>query len=59
MHVDLEAADLESGIVRLEGLGACRVHEKRESGAHWVTLTDPEGNEFCVVAAQGQHEVTG
>ncbi len=50
MHVDLEADDLDAETERLVALGATLVHEKREWGAHWRTLTDPEGNEFCVVA---------
>jgi predicted enzyme related to lactoylglutathione lyase len=50
MHVDLEADDLDAETVRLVELGAAVVHEKQEWGAHWRTLTDPEGNEFCVVA---------
>lgn len=32
----------------LEGLGARRLYEKEENGGFWVTLQDPEGNEFCV-----------
>ena len=49
VHVDLEADDLEAETGRLVGLGATVLHEKREWGAHWRTLADPEGNEFCVV----------
>jgi predicted enzyme related to lactoylglutathione lyase len=50
MHVDLEADDLDAETARLVELGAAVVHEKQEWGAQWRTLTDPEGNEFCVVA---------
>jgi predicted enzyme related to lactoylglutathione lyase len=50
MHVDLQADDLEAETERLVGLGATVLHEKQEWGAHWRTLADPEGNEFCVVA---------
>ncbi|GEA82109.1 VOC family protein [Cellulomonas uda] len=32
----------------LEGLGARRLYEKEELGSFWVTMQDPEGNEFCV-----------
>ncbi len=38
------AAEVE----RLEGLGAIRGEEHAEMGVHWVTMRDPEGNEFCV-----------
>jgi predicted enzyme related to lactoylglutathione lyase len=51
LHLDFRTEDLDAETVRLVGLGAAVVHEKREWGAHWRTLTDPEGNEFCVVAA--------
>jgi predicted enzyme related to lactoylglutathione lyase len=53
MHVDLRTPDLETEVRRLESLGATRVHEKREWDTHWFTLTDPEGNEFCVVEEAG------
>jgi hypothetical protein len=36
-------------VERLEGLGAKRHEEKSEMGLTWVVMTDPEGNEFCVV----------
>jgi DNA-binding transcriptional MerR regulator len=36
---------------RLVSFGATRGAEFDEAGAHWITLTDPEGNEFDLVAA--------
>jgi hypothetical protein len=48
MHADLDCADLVAERARLERLGASFVHEKDEYGVHWMTFTDPEGNEFCV-----------
>src|SRR5262245_4013742 len=51
VHPDLGAPDLVAERARLEGLGARFVHEKNEYGVHWMTFTDPEGNEFCV----GEH----
>jgi hypothetical protein len=42
VHITVDCGDA--------GLGAAVVHEKQEWGAHWRTPTDPEGNEFCVVA---------
>ncbi len=35
-------------MVRLVSLGARRVDSARD-GQPWVTLLDPEGNEFCVL----------
>jgi predicted enzyme related to lactoylglutathione lyase len=52
MHVDLLADDLDAETERLVGLGARVLHEKREWGAHWRTLADPEGNEFCLVSGR-------
>ena len=48
MHLDLQADDREAEVERLLGLGATLVHDKDEWGVRWTTLTDPEGNEFCV-----------
>jgi predicted enzyme related to lactoylglutathione lyase len=49
MHLDLITADFDAEIDRLAGLGATKLNEI-EKGAHWVTLADPEGNEFDVIA---------
>ncbi len=32
----------------LEGLGATIVGEFDEPEGHWITMLDPEGNEFCI-----------
>jgi predicted enzyme related to lactoylglutathione lyase len=48
VHLDLNASDRATEVERLVGLGATIVHEKDEWGVQWTTLTDPEGNEFCV-----------
>lgn len=48
VHLDLSADDREAEVERLIGLGASRVHDKDEWGVRWTTLSDPEGNEFCV-----------
>lgn len=55
-HLDLTATDLDAELARLVGLGATVVHRKSEWGATWVTLRDPEGNEFCVALP---HSVPG
>jgi predicted enzyme related to lactoylglutathione lyase len=46
VHLDLSGPDWDGELERLTGLGATRVGEFREYGTHWVTLRDPEGNEF-------------
>ena len=48
VHLDLDASDRAAEVDRLVGLGATVVHDKDEWGVRWTTLTDPEGNEFCV-----------
>ena len=48
MHLDLGAVDRAAEVDRLVELGASIVHEKQEFGFSWTTLTDPEGNEFCI-----------
>ena len=46
VHLDLATAGWAAEVDRIVGLGAKRVGEFDEYGAHWVTLTDPEGNVF-------------
>ena len=45
VHVDLSAEDTEAEVARLVALGARVEHTYPD----WVTLSDPEGNEFCVL----------
>jgi hypothetical protein len=52
VHVDLEVADLAAAADRLVALGAARLGDFDEAGYRWVTLTDPEGNEFDIVASE-------
>ena len=52
LHFDLRPTDAprEEEIARLLDLGATEVADHRRSdGSGWVTLADPEGNEFCVL----------
>jgi predicted enzyme related to lactoylglutathione lyase len=51
MHVDIETQDVEAAAARLTSLGATRLSNEplEELGARWITLADPEGNEFDVV----------
>jgi hypothetical protein len=50
MHPDLIAEDLEAEVERLTGLGASRKADVDMGGMRWITLLDPEGNEFDVIA---------
>jgi Glyoxalase-like domain len=33
---------------RLSAAGATKLYELEERGAFWITMQDPEGNEFCL-----------
>ena len=50
MHVDIVTEDVEVEVERLEALGARRLHDDvRTFGpTRWVTMADPENNEFCI-----------
>lgn len=52
LHLDLRATDIDQAgeVARLESLGARRVEVGQHPEVDWVVLTDPEGNEFCVLA---------
>ena len=51
LHIDVNPTDRaqDEEIARLTGLGATVVNDNRP-GFSWVTLADPEGNEFDVLA---------
>lgn len=51
VHVDLVATDLAAAVERALDLGAARLGDHADGGYQWTTLTDPEGNEFDIVAA--------
>ena len=48
VHIDLYAADEEAAAARIEALGATRLYVSEDPNDVFVTLADPEGNEFCV-----------
>jgi predicted enzyme related to lactoylglutathione lyase len=50
LHLDLLSNDFEPELNRILELGATRLNELRRAGAHWVTLADPEGNEFDLIS---------
>ena len=49
VHLDLYSSDQDGEVERLEGLGARRVPWEYEEGDDYVVMTDPDGNEFCVI----------
>ncbi|MEU9401237.1 VOC family protein [Streptomyces sp. NPDC048242] len=57
IHLDLQPQDRtrDEEVERLLSLGAT-LHgdHRRPDGSGWVTLLDPEGNEFCVERSAGE-----
>ncbi len=53
IHVDLFADDLDAEVARLVEAGAGLVERRGDESFRWVTLTDPDGNEFCVAQGEG------
>ncbi len=50
LHLDVRvgAEQVESEVQRLTERGASYLHRGRQGPHTWVTMADPEGNEFCV-----------
>lgn len=50
VHLDLHIGPQrrQEVVERLAGLGGTVLGEHDERGSSWVTMADPEGNEFCV-----------
>jgi hypothetical protein len=52
LHLDLKPVDRtrEEEVERLVALGASQVADhRRPNGSGWITMADPEGNEFCIL----------
>jgi len=52
LHLDLRPDDQAAEVARLTALGAVRVSVGQDGSESWIVLADPEGNEFCVLAAR-------
>jgi Glyoxalase-like domain len=50
VHLDVwvGADEVEAEAERLIGRGATLLHRGRQGPHSWITMSDPEGNEFCV-----------
>lgn len=51
LHVDFTPDDQQAEVDRLIALGA-RHADIGQGEQSWVVLADPEGNEFCILAAE-------
>ena len=49
VHIDLDVADLDVAISRVQELGGSKLRELNEYGIKWAVMADPNGNEFCLV----------
>ncbi|OKK20900.1 glyoxalase [Streptomyces sp. CB00455] len=61
LHLDLQPQDRtrDEEVQRLLALGATVTGDhRRPDGSGWVTLADPEGNEFCVERSAAERERT-
>jgi catechol 2,3-dioxygenase-like lactoylglutathione lyase family enzyme len=56
LHLDLKPdTTRDEEVERLLSLGATLYEDHRKpDGTGWVTLTDPEGNEFCVERSEAE-----
>ncbi|MGI5350112.1 VOC family protein [Streptomyces sp. CA-250714] len=62
VHIDLQPQDRtrDEEVERILALGATVVGDHRTSdGKGWVTLADPEGNEFCVERSAAERASAG
>ena len=61
VHLDLAPAEgtRDQELARLVEIGATVVDDlRREDGAGWVVLADPEGNEFCILRSHAERAAT-
>ena len=63
IHFDLRPTDRTQAeeVERLLGIGATQVADRRGQygpGSGWVTMADPEGNEFCVLRGDSERTRT-
>lgn len=49
LHLDLRHPDPDAMIAKIEKLGGARLKRYDMGGVGWTVMTDPEGNEFCIV----------
>ena len=52
LHLDFRPDDQDAEVERFLTAGARRADIGQGDEVNWVTLTDPEGNEFCVLRQQ-------
>ncbi|WP_394614923.1 VOC family protein [Lentzea sp. JNUCC 0626] len=61
LHIDLQpvSGTRDEEVDRLVGIGATIFDDQRRpDGTGWVTMRDPEGNEFCVERSAAERAAT-
>ncbi|MDQ4125990.1 MAG: VOC family protein [Actinomycetota bacterium] len=60
VHIDVSPTDRtrDEEVDRLLALGATRADVGQGDDVGWIVLTDPEGNEFCVLGSQVEADLT-
>jgi Glyoxalase-like domain len=49
LHLDIQTdGDLDAEVARWTEAGAARLGKRNVGDFSWVTLTDPDGNQFCI-----------
>lgn len=48
LHLDVTSEDLDTEALALVAAGAAEVARHEMGGFRWITLADPEGNQFCI-----------
>jgi len=56
-HPDLRPTDQAAEVARLEALGATRTDVGQGGDVSWIVMSDPDGNEFCVLRAYTADEL--
>jgi glyoxalase superfamily protein len=56
LHIDVNPTDRDQDdeLARLLGLGAERADVGQGDDVRWVVLTDPDGNEFCLLRTRAE-----
>jgi predicted enzyme related to lactoylglutathione lyase len=49
VHIDLDVSELDAAVSRVQELGGNKLRELNEYGIKWAGMSDPDGNEFCLV----------
>jgi predicted enzyme related to lactoylglutathione lyase len=50
LHLDVRpSGSMAAEVARLEKIGATAITRVDEGGSFWTVMSDPEGNEFCVL----------